>query len=38
MCGIVGIFDLKGERAVDQALLGRMNDRLAHRGPDGEGT
>src|SRR5690349_4681988 len=38
MCGIVGIFDLVGERPIDVALLGRMNDRLAHRGPDGEGT
>jgi asparagine synthase (glutamine-hydrolysing) len=38
MCGLVGIFDLQGERAIDRALLGRMNDRLWHRGPDGEGT
>lgn len=33
MCGIAGIF---GE--VDEALLKRMTRRLAHRGPDGEGT
>jgi len=36
MCGIVGIFDFKGA-PVDGALLQRMNDRIAHRGPDGEG-
>src|SRR5215468_6475382 len=38
MCGLVGIFDLRGERTIDRALVGRMNDRLLHRGPDGEGT
>src|SRR5689334_2703559 len=38
MCGLVGIFDLRGERAIDRALLGRMNDRLSHRGPDDAGT
>ena len=37
MCGLVGIFDLQGQRAIDRTLLGRMNDRLWHRGPDGEG-
>ncbi|MBI3710361.1 MAG: amidotransferase 1, exosortase A system-associated [Proteobacteria bacterium] len=37
MCGIVGIFDSRGAREIDRALLGRMTDRLAHRGPDGNG-
>ncbi len=37
MCGIVGIFDSRGRRAVDRGLLGRMNDSLIHRGPDGDG-
>src|SRR5260221_4379731 len=38
MCGLVGIFDLNGGRPIDLELLGRMNNRLTHRGPDGEGT
>ncbi|CCG40545.1 XrtA/PEP-CTERM system amidotransferase [Magnetospirillum molischianum] len=37
MCGLVGIFDSSGERQIDRALLRRMNDRVAHRGPDGAG-
>jgi asparagine synthase (glutamine-hydrolysing) len=37
MCGIVGIFDLVGERPIDRALLERMNTTQVHRGPDGEG-
>ena len=37
MCGIAGIFDLKGDRTIDQSALKRMTDALAHRGPDGEG-
>ena len=37
MCGIAGIFDLKGERDVDRAALQRMANALVHRGPDGEG-
>jgi asparagine synthase (glutamine-hydrolysing) len=36
MCGIVGICNVDGE-AVALPLLRRMTDRLAHRGPDGEG-
>src|SRR5687768_17159439 len=35
MCGIVGIV-ASGDR-VDPPVLQRMNDVLAHRGPDGEG-
>jgi asparagine synthase (glutamine-hydrolysing) len=34
MCGITGIFDPRGARAVDPALLRRMNDAQLHRGPD----
>ena len=36
MCGIAGICDLRGE-AVSAGLIKRMTDRIAHRGPDGEG-
>ncbi len=35
MCGIVGIVATQG--VVDAPVLQRMNDLLAHRGPDGEG-
>jgi asparagine synthase (glutamine-hydrolysing) len=38
MCGLVGIFDLRGERPVDEPLLGRMNERQRHRGPDEGGV
>ncbi len=34
MCGITGIFDTRGQRAVDDAVLRRMNQAQAHRGPD----
>ena len=37
MCGIAGQFALNGEDA-DATLVGAMAERLAHRGPDGEGT
>jgi len=36
MCGIVGIFNLDG-RSVNESLIHRMTDSIAHRGPDGEG-
>ncbi|MEO8256951.1 MAG: asparagine synthase (glutamine-hydrolyzing) [Acidobacteriota bacterium] len=35
MCGIVGIVTANG--TVDPDVLQRMNDRVEHRGPDGEG-
>lgn len=38
MCGIVGIVNKDRERPVDRALLNRMRDVLAHRGPDGSGS
>ena len=34
MCGLAGIFDTRGERPVDRALLDGMNERQHHRGPD----
>jgi asparagine synthase (glutamine-hydrolysing) len=37
MCGIVGLFDSRGRREYDRALLTRMNDSHRHRGPDGDG-
>ena len=37
MCGIAGIFDLRGRRPVERALIRGMTDAIAHRGPDGEG-
>lgn len=36
MCGIAGIFNLKGA-SVSSVILKRMTDAIAHRGPDGEG-
>lgn len=34
MCGISGLFDTRGLRAFDPALIRRMNDIQFHRGPD----
>ncbi|MEJ7623623.1 MAG: asparagine synthase (glutamine-hydrolyzing) [Pyrinomonadaceae bacterium] len=36
MCGITGFINAGGGR-VDRTLLGRMNDAIAHRGPDDDG-
>ncbi|MHB8642307.1 MAG: asparagine synthase (glutamine-hydrolyzing) [Gaiellaceae bacterium] len=36
MCGIAGIHNITGE-PVDERVLRRMTDAIAHRGPDGEG-
>ena len=36
MCGIVGFVRNDG-KAVDEALLARMNDAIRHRGPDEDG-
>ncbi|CAM8635704.1 AsnB Asparagine synthase (glutamine-hydrolyzing) [Comamonadaceae bacterium] len=36
MCGIAGLMNLNGD-PVSPALLKRMTDAIAHRGPDGEG-
>lgn len=38
MCGIAGIFDLRGQRDIDPGLVRQMNRALYHRGPDEEGT
>jgi asparagine synthase (glutamine-hydrolysing) len=37
MCGVVGFLDMRSERKPDQELLGRMTDKLVHRGPDSAG-
>jgi asparagine synthase (glutamine-hydrolysing) len=37
MGGLVALFDILGRRPIDAALLERMTDALAHRGPDGAG-
>ena len=37
MCGIVGNILARADRRPDPAVLQRMNERLAHRGPDDEG-
>ncbi|MGH7111961.1 MAG: XrtA/PEP-CTERM system amidotransferase [Stellaceae bacterium] len=37
MCGVAGIFDLRGDSPIDPVLLRRMTRVLGHRGPDGEG-
>ncbi len=34
MCGITGIFDTRGARPLDRAVLHRMNESQHHRGPD----
>ena len=34
MCGIVGIFDMREKRSIDESLLTRMNETQFHRGPD----
>ena len=33
MCGIVGIFDMRGGREIDRDMLHRMNETQFHRGP-----
>ncbi|ATE60937.1 XrtA/PEP-CTERM system amidotransferase [Thauera sinica] len=34
MCGIAGLFDIRGKRDFDRELMRRMNDVQHHRGPD----
>jgi asparagine synthase (glutamine-hydrolysing) len=38
VCGIVGIFDTRGHRPIDQRLLLGIRDILQHRGPDDAGS
>lgn len=37
MCGICGYFHQDSDKILDPYLLEKMNNKLAHRGPDGEG-
>lgn len=37
MCGLTGYINLQSSDPMPLALLGAMNDRLSHRGPDGDG-
>lgn len=37
MCGISGYLHFEKERLVDAEVLKRMTDKIAHRGPDGDG-
>ena len=37
MCGIAGVMDLAGRRAVPEGVVKRMTRALVHRGPDEEG-
>ncbi|MDB5407806.1 MAG: asparagine synthase [Rhodospirillales bacterium] len=37
MCGIAGLMDTRGRRPIDRGRLVKMTDRIAHRGPDGDG-
>src|SRR5882724_4680302 len=38
MCGIVGIWDSQGQRAIERSQLLRMNEVQHHRGPDETGV
>jgi len=38
MCGIVGLFSFGGALRVEETLLSKMRDTMAHRGPDGAGN
>jgi asparagine synthase (glutamine-hydrolysing) len=38
MCGIAGRFNFRSQAHVDRAMIGRMADLLAHRGPDDGGV
>jgi len=38
MCGIVGVFDMRGKREIPRALVERMNESQHHRGPDEGGV
>lgn len=37
MCGLVGMFDIRDGRQIDDRVLARMTATLTHRGPDGSG-
>ncbi len=38
MCGIVGVWDSRGQRSIDRSVVVRMNETQHHRGPDETGT
>jgi len=38
MCGIVGVFDMRGKREISRTLIERMNETQHHRGPDEGGV
>lgn len=38
MCGICGIVDYTNKIGLDAGIIGKMSDRMRHRGPDDEGT
>src|SRR5688572_8320476 len=38
MCGIAGVIDMQGSRAISRSLVARMNETQLHRGPDAGGT
>ena len=38
MCGIVGVWDSRGGRHIDERVVVRMNESQHHRGPDETGT
>ena len=38
MCGIVGIWDSRGRRSINEGVIVRMNESQHHRGPDETGT
>ena len=37
MCGICGVFNYGTKEPVSEVLVRKMNEQIAHRGPDGEG-
>src|SRR5688572_22748605 len=37
MCGIAGVIDMQGSRAISRGLVARMNETQLHRGPDAGG-
>ena len=37
MCGIVGVWDSRGKRLIDESVVVRMNESQHHRGPDETG-
>ena len=38
MCGIAGIYDLKGKNRIQRETITRMLEKIRHRGPDGMDT